>query len=117
MTTTLAPDVKADHTEGEQWPTLGRHPTHTTREEFDAHSFDPTQGRKIGADPFDDPTRGRTLGYWRRARLLLSGSRDIRLIESGAAAPSRRKSRRVPSQRESRGSGLAATTTNSPTAP
>ena len=89
MTTTIAPDLKPDHTESEQWPTLGRDPTHATREELDAHSFDPTQGRKIGSDPttipprdarsartlrrphpgtqarlrpYDDPTQGRKLG-------------------------------------------------------
>jgi len=25
-------------------------------------SFDPTQGRKIGSDPYDDPTQGRKIG-------------------------------------------------------
>jgi hypothetical protein len=62
MTTTVAPDLKPDHTESEQWPTLGRDPTHAAREEFDPHSFDLTQGRKIGSDPYDDPTQGRKLG-------------------------------------------------------
>ena len=37
MTTTVAPDLKPDHTESEQWPTLGRDPTHAS-------------------DPYDDPT-------------------------------------------------------------
>jgi hypothetical protein len=59
MTTTAAPDLKPDDTESEEWPTLGRDPTHTTHQEFDAHSFDPTQGRKIGSDPYDDTTRAR----------------------------------------------------------
>ena len=58
MTTTVAPNL----TESEEWPTLGRDPTDTTREEFDAHSVDPTQGRKIGSDPYDDPTQGRRIG-------------------------------------------------------
>ena len=31
MTTTAAPDLRPDHTEGEEWPTLGRDPTHATR--------------------------------------------------------------------------------------
>jgi carbonic anhydrase len=62
MTTTVAPDLKPDHTESEEWPTLGRDPTQTMRKEFDAHSFDPTQGRKIGSDPYDDPTQGRKTG-------------------------------------------------------
>ena len=25
-------------------------------------SFDPTQGRKLGSDPYGDPTQGRKLG-------------------------------------------------------
>jgi hypothetical protein len=57
VTTTAAPDLKPEHTGSEEWPTLGRDPTHATREEFDAHSFDPTQGREIGT--YDDPTQGR----------------------------------------------------------
>jgi hypothetical protein len=59
MTTTVAPDLKPDDTESEEWPTRGRDPTHTTHKEFDAHSLDPTQGRTIGSDPHDDPTRAR----------------------------------------------------------
>jgi hypothetical protein len=59
MTSTIAPELKPDHTESEEWPTLGRAPTHTTHEKFDADSFDPTQGRKIGSDPYDDPTHAR----------------------------------------------------------
>ncbi len=39
MTTTVAPDLKPDHTESEEWPTLDRDPTHATREELDAHSY------------------------------------------------------------------------------
>jgi carbonic anhydrase len=41
VTTTAAPDLKPGHA---------------------ANSFDPTQGRKIGSDPYDDPTQGRKLG-------------------------------------------------------
>ena len=62
MTTTVAPDLKPDHTESEGWPTLDRDPAHATRDELDTHPFDPTQGRKIGSDPYDDPTQGRKLG-------------------------------------------------------
>ena len=62
MTTTTAPDLKPDHTESEEWPTLDRDPAHATRDELNTHPFDPTQGRKIGADPYDDPTHGRKLG-------------------------------------------------------
>ena len=59
MTTTTAHDLKPAHTGPEEWPTLDRDPTHATLEELDTHSFDPTQGRKIGSDPYDDPTRAR----------------------------------------------------------
>jgi hypothetical protein len=59
MTTTVAPDLKPDHTESEERSTVDRDRAHTTREELDSHPFDPTQGRKIGSDPYDDPTRAR----------------------------------------------------------
>ena len=59
MTTTIAPDLKPDHAESEEWPTLGRDVADTTREAPDAHSFDPTQGRQIGSDPYEDPTQAR----------------------------------------------------------
>jgi hypothetical protein len=62
MTTTVAPDLKPDHTESEERSTVDRDPAHTTREELDSHPFDPTQGRKIGSDPYDDPTQGRKIG-------------------------------------------------------
>jgi carbonic anhydrase len=42
--------------------TLGRAPNYATREELAAHSFDPTQGRKLGSEPYDDPTQGGKLG-------------------------------------------------------
>jgi hypothetical protein len=59
MTTTVAPDLKPDHAESEEWPTPGRDVADSTREEPDAHPFDPTQGRRIGSDPYDDPTQAR----------------------------------------------------------
>jgi hypothetical protein len=62
MTTTLASNLKPDHSEHEEWPVLDRDPAHATREELDTHSFDPTQGRKIGSEPYDDPTQGRKIG-------------------------------------------------------
>jgi hypothetical protein len=62
MTTSIAPDLRPDHSEPEAWPTLDRDPGHATREELDTDSFDPTQGRKIGSDPYDDPTQGRKIG-------------------------------------------------------
>jgi hypothetical protein len=76
MTTTVAPEVKPDPSEAEQWPTLDRDPADRTREEPAAPYWDPspprsigsrpyedpTQGRKLGSDPYDDPTQGRKLG-------------------------------------------------------
>jgi hypothetical protein len=62
MTTTVTPDSRQVEAESQEWPTLDRDPTHTTHEELNADSYDPTQGRKIGADPYDDPTQGRKLG-------------------------------------------------------
>ena len=59
MTTTVAPNLKPDHTESEEWSTVDRNPAHTTLEKLDSHPFDPTQGRKIGSDSHDDPTRAR----------------------------------------------------------
>ena len=90
MTTTVTPDIEQDHTESQEWPTLAPDLADTTREEradwFDPTQDDdrrrpndhratrptngnsaptdddPTQGRKLGADPYDDPTQGRKLG-------------------------------------------------------
>ena len=59
MTTTVAPNLKPDRTESEEWSTVDRDPARTTLEELVSHPFDPTQGRKIGSDPYDDPTRAR----------------------------------------------------------
>lgn len=62
MTTTIARDLKPDHSEREEWPNLDRDPAHATCEELDTHPLDPTQGRKIGSEPYDDPTQGRKIG-------------------------------------------------------
>ena len=62
MTTTVAPDLRPDHTESDTRPTLVPVPADTTPQERDVRSFDPTQGRKLGSDPYDDPTQGRKLG-------------------------------------------------------
>ena len=58
MTTTVAPDLSVP----EAWPTHDPEHAHTEREERDRQSFDPTQGRKVGSDPYDDPTTGRQIG-------------------------------------------------------
>jgi hypothetical protein len=57
MTTTVTPDTTQLQAESQEWPPLDLDPTHTTHEEPDAHSFDPTQGRGLGSDPYDDPPR------------------------------------------------------------
>jgi hypothetical protein len=62
MTTTVAPDLKPGDSEIEASPTLDPNPAEETRHEPDARSFDPTQGRQLGSDPYDDPTQGRQLG-------------------------------------------------------
>ena len=62
MTTVAAPDRESEHSETERPTTPGRATADTARPEPDPRSFDPTQGRKIGADPYDDPTQGRTIG-------------------------------------------------------
>jgi hypothetical protein len=62
MTTTIAPNLKPDHAESDRRPTLVPVPANTTPQEPDVRSFDPTQGRKIGSEPYDDPTQGRKIG-------------------------------------------------------
>ena len=62
MTTVVAPDHESEHSETERPTTRGGAPADTPRREPDPRSFDPTQGRKIGADPYDDPTQGRKIG-------------------------------------------------------
>ena len=62
MTTTVAPNLNPDHTESDTRPTLVPVPADTTPQERDVRWFDPTQGRKLGSDPYDDPTQGRRIG-------------------------------------------------------
>ena len=62
MTTLVAPDRESDRSETRRPTTRGRDQADTACREPDPRSFDPTQGRKIGADPYDDPTQGRKIG-------------------------------------------------------
>jgi hypothetical protein len=62
MTTAIARDLEADHHESEERPALGLQVADTPRQELPPDSFDPTQGRQIGSQPYDDPTHGRTIG-------------------------------------------------------
>jgi hypothetical protein len=62
MNTAIARNVRQDRHESGERPALVPDPPEGPRESIDARSFDPTQGRKIGSDPYDDPTHGRRLG-------------------------------------------------------
>jgi hypothetical protein len=62
MKTAIAPSVRPDRQESEDWPALVPDLPDVAPEAIDARSFDPTQGRKIGAEPYDDPTQGRQIG-------------------------------------------------------
>ena len=59
MTTAVAPDRESHHSEDQQPTTPGRDGADKAGQELDTRSFDPTQGRTIGSDPYDDPTQGR----------------------------------------------------------
>jgi hypothetical protein len=62
MKTAVAPNVRPDRSESGGWPTLVPNLPDGARETIDARWIDPTQGRKIGPDPYDDPTQGRQIG-------------------------------------------------------
>ena len=62
MNTTVARDRKpVDHERGER-PVLRPAPARTTPGEVEPRSFDPTQGRQSGSNPYDDPTQGQKIG-------------------------------------------------------
>lgn len=62
MKTATSPNVRPDRFESKQWPALVPDQHDGAYEAIDARSFDPTQGRKIGSEPYDDPTQGRKVG-------------------------------------------------------
>jgi hypothetical protein len=62
MNTAIAPNVRPNPHEREEWPTLVPDLPEETRDAIAARLLDPTQGRKIGSDPHDDPTQGRQIG-------------------------------------------------------
>jgi hypothetical protein len=62
MTTAIAPQLEPDNHEGEGRPTTVRRLRIATPPGRASHSFDPTEGRKIGSDPYDDPTQGVRIG-------------------------------------------------------
>ena len=62
MTTTVAPDRKPEPPESDERPTHVRSAADATPQAPEILSFDPTQGRKLGSDPYDDLTQGRKVG-------------------------------------------------------
>jgi hypothetical protein len=62
MKTAIAPNVQPDSYDGETSPALVPDMPDGARDATDARPFDPTQGRKIGSEPYDDPTQGRQIG-------------------------------------------------------
>jgi hypothetical protein len=62
MTTTAVRNPKPEAHDSEARPGLQPVPPDTTHEQTAAQSFDPTQGSKIGSDPYDDPTQGSKIG-------------------------------------------------------
>ena len=62
MTTAIAPNVQPDRYDGEKWPGPVPDTPDGAREATDARPLDPTQGRKLGSEPYDDPTQGRQIG-------------------------------------------------------
>ena len=63
MNTAIAPNVWPNPHESEEWPAPVPDVPDGAREGIDARSLDPTQGRKIGSEPYDDPTQGRKIGW------------------------------------------------------
>jgi hypothetical protein len=53
MKTAVAPNVRPDRSESGEWPTLVPNLPGGAREAIEARWLDPTQGRKIGSDPYD----------------------------------------------------------------
>ena len=62
MQTATAQNVRPQRHESERWPAPIPELPEEAAQEVDARSVDPTQGRKIGATPYDDPTHGRKIG-------------------------------------------------------
>ena len=62
MRTALARDLESDHQESEGRPTVRVHLAVPAPNEPGPRSFHPTQGRKIGSDPYDDATQRRKIG-------------------------------------------------------
>ena len=59
---TTAPKFESDKNEPAEHPTLVPDLADSPRQTWETQPLDPTQGRKIGSDPYDDPTQGRKIG-------------------------------------------------------
>jgi hypothetical protein len=62
MRTAVAHNHEPDHRGVRKHPTLVQDLPDSSRQAEENYPFDPTQGRKIGSDPYDDPTQGRKIG-------------------------------------------------------
>ena len=58
---TTAPKLEPDHHEPAEQPTLVPDDPDSSLQARETYPLDPTQGRKIGADPYDDPTQGQKI--------------------------------------------------------
>jgi hypothetical protein len=61
MKTATAPNIRPDRYDSEEWPAPLPDPPDRAPGAIDARSLDPTQGTKIGSEPYDDPTQGRRI--------------------------------------------------------
>ena len=62
MRTATAYQLDSDHHDTQHTRAGGLHLAARALNEPEGEVFDPTQGSKIGSDPFDDPTQGRKIG-------------------------------------------------------
>ena len=62
MKTATAPNIRPDRYDGEEQQAPVPDTPDRAPEAIDARSLDPTQGTKIGSEPYDDPTQGRQIG-------------------------------------------------------
>jgi len=62
MKTAITPNIRPDRYESGKWSAVVAYVPDRAREAIEVRSFDPTQGRQIGSEPYDDPTQGRKIG-------------------------------------------------------
>jgi hypothetical protein len=62
MTTSTLPDLEPEQAPAYEPAIASRKLPHEPVEELDPRHFDPTQGQKIGLEPYDDPTQGLRIG-------------------------------------------------------